>query len=69
MYVATGLDLKHQQYKLLESLSSLGLHATDRQRLMVINRANPLRMKISNFYDVQKLYCKEPFRSVHSDCP
>ncbi|KAF4583702.1 hypothetical protein EYR40_002193 [Pleurotus pulmonarius] len=64
MYVATGLDLEHQQYKLLESLSSLGLHATDRQRLTVINRANSLRMKISNFYDVQKLYCPGAFLIV-----
>ncbi|KAF4588911.1 hypothetical protein EYR40_010466 [Pleurotus pulmonarius] len=64
MYVATGLDLEYQQYKLLESLSSLGLHATDRQRLTLINCANSLCMKISNFYDVQKLYCPGAFMIV-----
>lgn len=52
------------RYKLLESLSSLGLHATDRQRLALINRANSLRMKISNFYDIQKLYCPGAFMIV-----
>ncbi|KAF4590059.1 hypothetical protein EYR40_009544 [Pleurotus pulmonarius] len=64
MYVATGLDLEYQQYKLLESLSSLGLHATDRQRPILINRANSLCMKISNFYDIQKLYCPGAFMIV-----
>ncbi|KAF4597769.1 hypothetical protein EYR40_008234 [Pleurotus pulmonarius] len=64
MYVASGMDLEQQQYQLLESLASLGQHATDRQRLMVINRANTLRMKISNFYDVQKLYCPSAFLVV-----
>ncbi|KAJ8700507.1 hypothetical protein PTI98_003522 [Pleurotus ostreatus] len=61
MYIASGLDLELQQHQLLEAVASLGQHATDRQRLAVVNRANTLRMKISNFHDVQKLYCPSAF--------
>ncbi|KAF4600288.1 hypothetical protein EYR38_004912 [Pleurotus pulmonarius] len=64
MYVASGLDLEHQQYQLAETLASLGQHATDRQRLLVVTRANTLRVKITNYYDVQKLYCPAAFMLV-----
>ncbi|KAF7440872.1 hypothetical protein PC9H_001220 [Pleurotus ostreatus] len=64
MYIASGLDLELQQHQLLEAVASLGQHATDRQCLAVVNRANTLCMKISNFHDVQKLYCLSAFRIV-----
>ncbi|KAF4583887.1 hypothetical protein EYR40_002384 [Pleurotus pulmonarius] len=64
MYVASGIDLEQQQYALVEALASLGQHATDRQRLAVITRANALRVKINNYYDVQKLYCPAAFLLV-----
>ncbi|KAF4583697.1 hypothetical protein EYR40_002188 [Pleurotus pulmonarius] len=61
MFVSTGVDLEQQQHQLLVSLRGLGQHATDRQRLAVVNRANTLRTRITNFYDVQKLYCPAAF--------
>ncbi|KAF9487933.1 hypothetical protein BDN71DRAFT_1478250 [Pleurotus eryngii] len=61
MFVSTGVDLEQQQHQLLVSLRGLGQHATDHQRLAVVNRANTLRTRITNFYDVQKLYCPAAF--------
>lgn len=75
--ISTGLDLEEQQwvifYQHLRSLiiwdrrtlardiSGLGLHATDRQRLNIIQRANALRNKLNMWLDHQKLYCPAAF--------
>ncbi|KAG5223261.1 hypothetical protein IMY05_C1150000200 [Salix suchowensis] len=61
MYISMGLDLEQQQQQLLSSLRALGQHATDRQRLAVVNQANSLRARITNFHDIQKLYCPAAF--------
>ncbi|KAG5219381.1 CxC2 domain-containing protein [Salix suchowensis] len=54
-------EMTPSMHQLLVSLRGLGQHATDRQRLAVVNRANTLRTRITNFYDVQKLYCPAAF--------
>ncbi|KAF4605934.1 hypothetical protein EYR40_004726 [Pleurotus pulmonarius] len=59
--ISTGLDLEEQQRTLARDISGLGLHATDRQRLNIIQRANALRNKLNMWLDHQKLYCPAAF--------
>ncbi|KAF7426460.1 hypothetical protein PC9H_008829 [Pleurotus ostreatus] len=55
--ISMGLDLEDQQRSLAHDTANLGLHATDRQRLMLVQKANIVRNKVNVWIDHQKLYC------------
>ncbi|KAF4593594.1 hypothetical protein EYR40_008381 [Pleurotus pulmonarius] len=59
--ISSGLDLEEQQRSLAKDIGGLGLHATDRQRVNIVQRANVLRNKINVWLDHQKLYCPGAF--------
>ncbi|KAF9492173.1 hypothetical protein BDN71DRAFT_1433390 [Pleurotus eryngii] len=55
--ISTGQDLEEQQQSLAHDTANLGMHATNRQQLMLVQNANIVRNKVNVWIDYQKLYC------------
>ncbi|KAG5223204.1 CxC2 domain-containing protein [Salix suchowensis] len=48
---------RYPRRSLAHDTANLGMHATDRQRLMLVQKANIVRNKVNVWIDHQKLYC------------